>query len=40
MNQLPTLCMREVAEGNESMSEILLQKWRWKKMTMKYALQH
>jgi len=40
MNQLPILCMKKVAEGNERMSQILLQKWSWKKMTMKYALQH
>ena len=40
MNQLPILCMKKVAEGNESMSEIFLQKWRWTKMAMKSALQH
>lgn len=40
MNQLPMLCMKKIAEGNEIMSEILLQKWRWKEMTMKSALQH
>ena len=40
MNQLPILCMKKVAKGNERMSEILLKKWRWKNMTMKYALQH
>jgi len=32
--------MKKVAEGNEIMSDILLQKCRWKKMTMKSALQH
>jgi len=32
--------MKKVAQGNESMSEIFLQKWRWKNMTMKSALQH
>ena len=26
MNQFPILCMKKVVEGNESMSEILLQK--------------
>ena len=40
MNQLPILCMKKVAEGNESTSETLLRKWRWKDMTMKSTLQH
>ena len=40
MNQLPILCMKKDAEGNESLSEILFQKWGWKNMTMKSTLQH